>query len=151
MLCINNNKFTYAHEKCVHRLVHRLCVKVQEKSGKIVMLIRPGQSGLQSKGASDHQQMASAQIYFAHVASTFTSQVMPLCISWDVYRTASRPHDPAEYKYEMPVYKYKRETTREDAFSSRVFLTRLKKYSFDLNRSSCVKYRIEEIMLDAEE
>jgi len=52
-------------------------------------------------GFGSSRQMVSAQIYFAHVASTFTSQVMPLCISRNVYRTASRPHDPAEYKYEM--------------------------------------------------
>lgn len=123
MLC-NNNKFIYAYEKCN---VHRLRVKVQEKSGQILMLIRPGQSGLQSKGASNHQQMTSAQIYFAHVASTFTSQVMPLCISWNVYRTASRPHDPAEYKYEMPVAQFFiRDDPRGRFFVARSLLTRLK-------------------------
>jgi len=34
-------------------------------------LIGAGQRGPRLKAVSDHQQMVSAQIYFAHVASTF--------------------------------------------------------------------------------
>lgn len=73
---------------------------------------------------------------------------MPLCISRNVYRTASRPHDPAEYKYEMLAVQF---FIRDNPLLSHVFFHEIKNITYHdqkYNLSSFVyEDRINEIVL----